>query len=335
MSRMEVIEAAYAAFDAAQIAEAEVLCRRALREAPNAPDALYILGRVHSDLGDEFEAARLYEQALFFSPKYVRPYRFLARYFYATGQLEKSMQLLKAWMAVDPKDPEVQHLFAAVTSTEVPERCSESYIQTHFDKSYASSFDYKLVRELGYRGPIIIATAFKKYLQGVGTQIDVLDAGCGTGLCGPEIRQSCRTLVGVDLAEEMIRKASERGCYDELIVDEICSLMESRSKAFDAIISADVLIYFGALERVFRSVRHSLRPGGFLIVTTEALPVDAPEPYRLLPHGRYAHQKSYIADAVRNADLEVAEIEEDHIRWERGLKVMGYRVVARRSHADD
>ena len=36
--------------------------------------------------------------------------------------------------------------------------------------------------------------------------LDVLDAGCGTGLCGPLVAPYARRLVGVDLSEAMLAR---------------------------------------------------------------------------------------------------------------------------------
>jgi predicted TPR repeat methyltransferase len=334
MSEMEMIEAARAAFIAKNFSEAELNCRRVLREAPHAAPALRILGHIHSDRGDDLEALRVFRQALFFSPRFIELYGDISQLYYAMGRLEDLAQLLTEWTRVNPTDPEAQHMMAAITGKNVPRQCSEGYVQTHFDK-FSQSFDSVLMQKLGYRGPKIVATALGEHRPSVQTQMDVLDAGCGTGLCGPEIRQWCRTLVGVDLSERMIEKARERACYDELVAGEICTLMESRAMAFDAIVSADVLIYFGALERFMQSAQNALRPGGILIATTESLPDDATDPYRLLVSGRYGHRKSYVTNTVQDAGFELLEIQQEPIRWELGTVAMGHRVVARRHDVGD
>ena len=48
-------------------------------------------------------------------------------------------------------------------------------------------------------------------------QLDVLDAGCGTGLCGPLLAPYARRLIGVDLSEGMLALAKEKHVYDALI----------------------------------------------------------------------------------------------------------------------
>ena len=55
--------------------------------------------------------------------------------------------------------------------------------------------------------------------------LDVLDAGCGTGLCGPLLAPYARRLVGVDLsARHARRRRSEKGVYDELVKGELTAL---------------------------------------------------------------------------------------------------------------
>ncbi len=49
----------------------------------------------------------------------------------------------------------------------------------------------------------------------------MLDAGCGTGLCGPIFRNISGSMIGVDLSPEMVEKARERKVYDELEVADI------------------------------------------------------------------------------------------------------------------
>ena len=47
-------------------------------------------------------------------------------------------------------------------------------------------------------------------------RLDVLDAGCGTGLCGALVAPFARRLLGVDLSEGMLAHAMEKSVYHEL-----------------------------------------------------------------------------------------------------------------------
>ena len=128
--------------------------------------------------------------------------------------------------------------------------------------------------------------------------LDVLDAGCGTGLCGPLIAPYARRLVGVDLSARMLAQARARNVYDELFKGELTAYLRDSAGAFDVIVSADTLVYFGPLEDVVAAAADALRPGGRLIFTVEELigagsdagyahqPERALQPSRRVPRAR-------------------------------------------------
>jgi predicted TPR repeat methyltransferase len=161
--------------------------------------------------------------------------------------------------------------------------------------------------------------------------LDILDAGCGTGLCGPLLRPFARSLVGVDLSEGMLARARRRGEYDELIAAEIVAFIAGRPGAFDVIASADTLVYFGALEPVLAAAVQALRPGGYLVFTLEDLQgEDEGATYRLNPTGRYAHSQGYLRRALEAAGFRPCTIERAGLRREGGDPVAGLLALAPR-----
>jgi predicted TPR repeat methyltransferase len=67
--------------------------------------------------------------------------------------------------------------------------------------------------------------------------------GCGTGLFGPQLlRPLARTLTGIDLSSNMLKKAEQRGLYDHLICGDIAEFLETQSHAFDLAVAADVFV---------------------------------------------------------------------------------------------
>ena len=68
---------------------------------------------------------------------------------------------------------------------------------------------------------MLVAEAVAAALGGPKGTLDVLDAGCGTGWCGPHVRPYARRLTGVDLSPAMIERAEARRVYDELVVAEL------------------------------------------------------------------------------------------------------------------
>ena len=123
----------------------------------------------------------------------------------------------------------------------------EAYVARLFD-DYAPRFDAHLTKALDYRAPALIAEALD--LAAPGRRFaSALDIGCGTGLMGEAVRDRVDRLVGVDLSPGMIARARERGLYDELEVAEAAAfLARTAPGAYDCILAADALCYFGELR---------------------------------------------------------------------------------------
>jgi predicted TPR repeat methyltransferase len=313
-------------------AEAREAYRRMTVVAPAMGEGWYNLGICLRDEGDIDGALSALRTSLSHEPDYFRTHEALAMLLYQLGRVPEAAEVYRDWAARDPQNPTARHMAAATSQRDVPARAADDYVRALFDRS-AKSFDADLTR-LGHRAPTLVAAA----LQGAAGAADggglaVLDAGCGTGLCGPLVRGQCASLVGVDLSPQMVERARERACYDELVVAELSSFMRTRPHAFDAIISADTLVYFGALEEPFRAAREALRPGGILVFTLEshADARSADTGFSLEAHGRYAHGEPYICRALADAGFERVTLMRETLREERDQRVGGFLVVAQSS----
>ena len=309
-----------------KMTEAKEAYRRVTLLAPKMAEVWYNLAICLRDEGEFDQAAQHFRKAIEQQPDFMRAYEYLGMLLYRVGDYEQAAEVYRAWLVRDPGSPVARHMAAATSGTDIPERANDQYVAKIFDR-FAASFDNNL-KNLGYRAPEIVATALTGHV-GQQATLDILDAGCGTGLCGPLLRPLCRRLTGVDLSPKMLEHARERGGYDELSVGELCEFMRSRPAQFDAIVSADTLVYFGALEEACAAARSSLRAGGLLAFTVEALPADDPEPYKLQVHGRYAHRESYVRDVLEQAGLEVLSVEREVLRMEKLQDVIGHLVLAR------
>ena len=246
------------------------------------------------------------------------------------GEAEEALKLLQYWLQLIPDDPIAQHRLAAWFGGEKPARASDGYVTYLFDR-YADCFDDHLDGELGYQAPVVIGARLAEVLGTPSAQLEVLDAGCGTGLCQPILRPYARHLTGVDLSPGMIQKARERGGYDELVVAELTAFLNEQTDAYDLIASADTLVYFGALESVLAAAAHALRPGGWLAFTAEQTTANmAPEGYFLNKSGRYSHTAAYLERALAGASLELFTRMDAILRQENNQPVVGHVVLARK-----
>jgi predicted TPR repeat methyltransferase len=263
-------------------------------------------------------------RALSLDPRYEVAFSILTLLLNRQGRVAEAAEVYRQWHAHHPANPLAKHMLAATTGVEAPARAAPDYIRHHFDR-IALDFDQHL-GALGYRGPDLILEQLRARLAPE-AKLDVLDAGCGTGLCGPLLRPVARHLSGVDLSPGMIAKARERGVYDELVVAEICEFMRGRQQSFDAVACIETLNYFGDLDEPLRAARACLRTGGLLALTVESLDVE--RPYRLEPHGRYLHSFAYLQQSLSDAGFVDPVIRTEVLRRERGTDAMGHVCVAR------
>ena len=309
-----------------RIDEAEEVYREAIALEPTHREAWDNLGRLLGATGRIDEAIAAHSRALELEPRNADTRRLLVAAYAATGEFERALTLLRQWLADDPTNPAAQHLVAAISGEDVPARASDRYVETMFD-SFADSFDHKLAR-LDYQAPQLVGGAVALACGMPGPVFEVLDAGCGTGLCGPYLKPIARRLAGIDLSANMLARAGRRGDYDELVQTELTAFIVAHPGRFDVIVSADTLCYFGSLDEVLAAAHPCLRPGGVLVFTVEE--AEDAEAFRLNAHGRYSHGRDYVAGALAAAGFASVEIVQAELRFERGRPVGGLLVTARR-----
>lgn len=310
-------------------AGAEQAYRDALALRPDFVSAWYNLSLTL--LGQErvAEGLEANSRAITLSPRDMQPRNQVIRALLTLGEREQAAQLYREWLESEPDNPVAQHQLAACLGQDTPARASDAYVEEVFD-SFASSFDVKL-EKLGYRAPSLVAQALGQAAGEPAAALDICDAGCGTGLCGPLLRPWARRLAGCDLSVGMLRQAKPRGCYDVLHKAELVHYLQTQPGAFDAVVSADTLCYFGGLDTVAAAARTSLRPGGLLIFTVEALPDDANAAHQLQTHGRYAHAGTYLRRMLSEAGFGEPLLQHEQLRMEGGKPVLGWLVTARLS----
>lgn len=314
-------------------AEAEAAYRKAIELNPAYAEAYHNLGVLLTGQKRPREAILCYFKVLSLEPARTDDRRLLAIAYCEIGERDKAIEIFEKWIAEDPESPTARHMLAAVSGRDVPARAADSYIEQSFD-GFAESFERKL-EQLSYRAPSLVAAAIKEAGLEPAGALDVLDAGCGTGLCGPLVKPYARRLVGVDLSVGMLGKAQQKQVYDQLVKNELTQFLLMRPGEFDLILSADTLVYFGALDEVTAAAAGALRPGGLLVFTVEELVAPpAGVPYRIETHGRYSHAESYVAEVLRGAGFS-PEISHADLRTESALPVAGLVVRATKVNGQD
>lgn len=332
-----------------QLPEAVAAWREASALHPTDPELHYRLGATLAELGQAEEAMAALEITREANPDQTAAIRLLVTLLHGQGQIveaghvvgsavlrwgvtNEALALLQHWLTLVPDDPVAQHFLTAWFSEETPARAADAYVTRLFDQ-YADQFDEDL-QALDYRAPELLSEAITARLGTPNGTLEVLDAGCGTGLCGPLLRPYAQRLIGVDLSSGMIEKAQERGCYDELVVAELTAFLAESAARYDLIASADTLVYFGDLNPVLTEAAAALRSGGWLTFTVEQAVVEAaPDGFRLNRSGRYSHTADYVQQILTDAGLMPINLTPVQLRMEHNQPVLGWLATAQRPAA--
>lgn len=271
------------------------------------------LGSIRAMAGDADAAGQALARALALAPA-------SAGWWADLGHLHRSprpAEAIKSYgraAALAPGDAVIAHHLAALTG-QTTDHAPADYVAGLFD-AYAERFDAELVGKLGYRVPDEIA----RLVAGLGRDLDVVDLGCGTGLCAAGLAPLARTLAGVDLSASMLAQAARLGLYDDLVKADLAAFLAGRPGAFDLAVAGDVFVYVGALEDVFAALATAVRPDGHVAFSVER---DDGDGVALRPSGRFAHGDAYVEATAASAGFTRREQRDVVLRQDAGHPIRG------------
>lgn len=232
------------------------------------------------------------------------------------------------WLKNFPFNKIALHMGNAIKNSAHITTTNQEYLKNIFNV-FAENFD-EVLADLEYKTPEQIGACLAQiYGDKKRCRLKILDAGCGTGLCGKYLKKYAGflSLYGVDLSEEMLKKAKEKNIYDKLSCEDLNAYLSKHKKAFDLIVSADVFTYFGDLDSLFENLRFSVRKNGRIVFSfTENIYNE--NNYFLHMSGRFLHHIHYIENLLKKNDFLLEKAEKTMLRKEGGKEVWGYIISA-------
>ena len=298
--------------------EALGACNLLLVLQPDSIDGLWARGEILHRLLRHEDAVVAYTRLLSLNPHLDRAWSQKGGILNDLGRTDEAAAAFR--QALDNGgDPALNGYFlASLTGQHTPVTAPKGYVQALFD-DYADQFDEHLVGVLGYRAHIVLM----ENAHGLGKPHfqSALDLGCGTGLCGPLVKQMADRVEGVDLSASMIARAQALNVYDSLAQADLSEHLQTTGQRHDLVLSADVFIYVGALDAVFAGVQRVLEPGGLFCFSVECTH-DAVD-YRLMPSQRYAHSERYLRSLAAQNGFAVVKMLEHPVREEQRKAIDG------------
>lgn len=248
------------------------------------------------------------------------------------GNFQQAADAYREALLIDPADHAgVAVRLASMGMADAPEKAPDAYVATLFDQ-HADMFDTILVDQLGYDVPFQLREVLLTLDEDAHYQ-RMLDLGCGTGLSADALDDLATHKTGVDLSENMIEIAYEKGDYDTLFVAEVNLFLQNTEDApWDLIVATDVLPYMGELTAFFKGVADHITPNGVFAFSSETLADDAlaGRSFMVGPYQRFAHDKQYVWDLLKSSGFECILTTDIVVRHEQGLPVGGHLFVAKR-----
>jgi predicted TPR repeat methyltransferase len=313
-------EAYFGLLELEKLGELEACLRAAAELAPGDPAPRFALANLLLETGRDEAAREAFDRAVELDARCRDRHMNVGSLLAMRKQHARASRMYGWGLRLNPDDPQLSHMVDALEGESSGAAAPHAYVADFFD-AFADTFEETLVERLEYQAPQLVVDALHRWMPASGaSDLTVLDAGCGTGLCGPLLRPLAGRLVGIDLSAGMLEHARASGAYDDLRQAELVGAMTAEPSTYDVIVAADVLLYFGELDELFGAAAGALRPGGLMALTVER--DDGPR-HVLRPSGRYAHSEGYLRASAADAGLVPMDVRECTLRLELGKRVAG------------
>lgn len=318
---------AYAYQDLGQDADAALAAGRAAALDPGKPETLSLAAETALVVEKFADAERLAGRAARIDAMNPRHHYLRGRAVMLQGRASEACGHFATCLDLDPDDTVGAAVQLAAMGFLELDRTPESHIISTYEVS-ARRWDNSTGGEKGYRAPELIAKALASVDaapqgDGLDAVLNVIDLGCGTGLCAPFLRPMAAHLAGVDLSPEMVEVAAEKALYDELCVGDLVHCLEQGDRSFDLAVAAGVLLYFGDLAPVFQALARKLTPGGLFAFTF--FPHDG-DGRRASEQGYFTHGTDYMRALAEETGFDVEFAARDVHEFQGGAPV--YCIVA-------
>jgi predicted TPR repeat methyltransferase len=249
------------------------------------------------------------------------------------GLNETARRQFEQYLARDPEDQRGARLWLAGLGFEsAPEKPSNTLLSRLYN-SRATYWDIAAAKS-DYCAVDLVVDAVGRLID-PNQSVDIMDAGCGTGLVGMRLRNRARRLEGIDLSAAMLERCKLKGVYDELHQGDLVSFLAEHPNSYDVITCAATLIHFGDLRPAFEAASRALRHRGFFVFTTFCTKDEAREDITVAVfddlEGCFAHSCSYVTRVAENADFAVDILERRPHEHHKGKPRMGIIAGLRRS----
>ncbi|QKX01939.1 methyltransferase domain-containing protein [Wolbachia endosymbiont of Cruorifilaria tuberocauda] len=237
----------------------------------------------------------------------------IGRCHFAMGNTNKAYIYFTKTLKLDNNYEEASYYIKKMTNLAPITKLPKRLIKQYFDYTGKYFVEHWLIAKQ-YRGHELIYTVVIKIFNNLIPTLNILDLGCGTGICGHflKIHNIGSYIIGVDISNRMLNIA--RGCfikgkpvYNELIHMEMTDfLKQERSHLYDIIIFAEVLHYLHNFQVELELAKRSTSKKGVIICLIRR---KEGEGIDFVNKGDYfRHSESYIRSVAKEVSMQISYI---------------------------
>lgn len=295
------------------------------------PNEIYIhLAESYLNEGVNDKAKPIYTKAIKLNPNTEFLHHNYAVLLLRENDYTNALYNFKEALRLNPNNKTAKHMINAIEGKNLSSSASKEYVNDLFDQ-YASYYNKHVTEKLDYKVPSILRSMVAEYIKLTDKKLHVLDIGCGTGLCGPYFRDMAFNFIGVDLSYNMLLVAKTLKAYDLLLKQDINQCIPGENQEyFDYIIAADVFVYLGDLENIFKKCCSALKSGGKLVFSIENL--NSENTYSLAKSGRYCHSLKYINNLCSTLNFKKLSCKEVTLRFNDNSPIQGTCIVIEKQY---
>lgn len=299
-----------------RLAEALNAYREAAVLSPETPEISYNTALILREMGEYEEALGLMFNAHLRAPEKeifaINIMETLSLLFNQNPEL--ALKIAENWQKQEPDNVFSKKLFGALSGN-IDSKLDIDYAKKLFD-NFAETYD-ETIAKLSSE----IINKFKELYGDIKGR--VLELGCGTGWAGVVLKNNNNSFVGIDISENMLKIAKEKGVYDELICADIVEYLQNNKikGKYDLVLGFDVFCYLSDLEPVLKALK-----GNEIWFSVEKADDDRGDAYYPSSTGRYKHHKKYIEKLSQSLGFKEYQAFELVLRKENGEDVDGFLI---------
>lgn len=242
----------------------------------------------------------------------------IGRCYFLNKKYAKASKYLNKSIELQEDFPEARYFLQKINCSDVIRTIPQNLVKEKFEY-LAQCYVIEHIIKKKYQGHKLIMQEIASYFGNQIAGIDILDIGCGTGICGHFLK-SCtigRTITGIDLAKNMTKIT--RACtvddykvYDVVTNINVLTFLQNCTKKFDLILAIETFNYISDLYEILLLCKQVLQEKGLIIMLLQQ---HKEKDCAIIPEDDcFAYKIDYIKSLVKSLNFTVNTIRECCVR---------------------